>query len=87
MRLPQIPALLDLSGAAVIIEAMGYQKAIAHQIIAKEADYVLTLKDNHPALSEEVRLWLDTEMAQGRLAVREAIDKGHETVWKFAAIR
>ncbi len=38
---------------------------------------MLALKDNHPTLCEDVRLWLDTENAQGRLPVHETIDKNH----------
>ena len=56
---------------------MGCQKAIAETIISGQADYVLALKDNHPTLCEDVRLWLDTENAQGRLPVHETIDKNH----------
>jgi len=33
---------------------MGCQKKIAKQIIDKEADYVLALKDNHKTLHKEV---------------------------------
>ena len=48
-----IPALLetlDLSGCIITIDAMGTQKSIAEQIIAGNADYILSLKDNHPTL-------------------------------------
>jgi predicted transposase YbfD/YdcC len=37
-------SMLDLSGATVTIDAMGYQKDIAKVITEKEADYVLALK-------------------------------------------
>ncbi|WP_277752478.1 ISAs1 family transposase [Candidatus Methylobacter oryzae] len=37
----------------------------------------LALKDNHKSLCEDVRLWLDTETAAGRLPVHETLDKGH----------
>jgi predicted transposase YbfD/YdcC len=52
--LPALLKLLDLHGAIVTIDAMGTQKAIAEQIIAQEADYVLALKDNHPHLFADV---------------------------------
>lgn len=48
-----IPALLnvlDVSGCIVTIDAMGGQKAIAEQIVAQEAEYVLALKQNHGTL-------------------------------------
>jgi len=53
-----IPALLELlalEGATVTIDALGCQTAIAAQIVAQRADYVLALKDNHPTLHQEVR--------------------------------
>jgi len=52
-----IPALLDelsLKGAIVSIDAIGCQKNIADQIVAKEADYILALKGNQEELLEEV---------------------------------
>jgi predicted transposase YbfD/YdcC len=54
-----IPALLEvlaLSGCVVTIDAMGCQTAIAGKIVAKQADYVLALKDNQRTLCELVGL-------------------------------
>jgi len=75
--IPDLLALLELHGAVVTIDAMGCQKAIAQTLVEAGADYVLALKDNHPTLSEEVRLWLDTETARGRLPQPETVEKGH----------
>jgi predicted transposase YbfD/YdcC len=75
--IPDLLALLDLEGAVVSIDAMGCQKAIADQIVEAGADYVLALKDNHPILCEDVQLWLDTEVAGGRLPVQETVEKDH----------
>lgn len=59
-----IPALLErleLTGALVTIDAMGCQTEIAKAIRAKGADYLLSLKDNWPALCAEVeRFFADT---------------------------
>ena len=41
--IPAIPALLcqlELEGAEVTIDAMGYQQAIAEQVIAQKGDYI-----------------------------------------------
>src|SRR5512143_724249 len=75
--IPALLSLLDVRGAVVTIDAMGCQKAIAQDLVTAGADYVLTLKDNHPTLTEEVRLWLDTETAQGQLRQQETVEKGH----------
>jgi predicted transposase YbfD/YdcC len=44
--IPILLGMLDLKGAVVTIDAMGAQKEIAKDIIAKEADYILALKGN-----------------------------------------
>jgi predicted transposase YbfD/YdcC len=56
VAIPALLRLLDLDGATVTIDAMGCQTAIAAAIVARGADYVLALKDNHPTLHEEVRV-------------------------------
>jgi hypothetical protein len=56
---------------------MGCQKHIARTLIEAEADYLLALKENHKRLCEDVRLWLETETATGRLPVHETVDKDH----------
>ena len=77
VAIPGLLAMLELKGAVVTMDAMGCQKAIARQIAEAEADYVLALKDNHPTLCEDVRLWLDTEAAKGALPVHETVEKDH----------
>src|ERR1700693_4776588 len=51
--IPQLIDLLDLKDCVVTIDAMGCQKDIAARIVTKEADYVLALKENQPALYEQ----------------------------------
>lgn len=75
--IPELLSLLDLEGATVTIDAIGCQKAIAQQIVEAKADYVLALKDNHPQLHEEVKLWLETEQAQGHLPCLQTVEKDH----------
>lgn len=54
VAIPKLLALLDLQRAVVTIDAMGCQTAIAQQIIAGGADYVLAVKDNQPALARKL---------------------------------
>jgi hypothetical protein len=54
--IPALLRLLALGGSTVTIDAMGCQTAIAAQVVEQGADYVLALKDNHPAPHERVRL-------------------------------
>jgi predicted transposase YbfD/YdcC len=58
--IPELLKVLDLSGAIVTLDAIGCQKEIAAQIHAAGGDYVLTLKENHETLYNDVQqLFLD----------------------------
>jgi predicted transposase YbfD/YdcC len=52
--IPELLRLVDIKGAIITTDAMGAQKAIAGQIIAGEADYVLALKGNQETLHQAV---------------------------------
>ncbi|MGZ3798129.1 MAG: ISAs1 family transposase [Pseudobdellovibrionaceae bacterium] len=54
--IPELLALLDLSGSIVTIDAMGCQRAIAEQIQEAKADYVLSLKGNQGILHDDIKL-------------------------------
>jgi predicted transposase YbfD/YdcC len=47
---------LGLEGATGTIDALGWQPAIARQLVEQGADYVLALKGNQPTVPEHVRL-------------------------------
>jgi predicted transposase YbfD/YdcC len=82
--IPVLLRLLALEGATVTIDAMGCQTAIARQIVAQQADYVLALKDNHEKLHDRVeRAFADADTAVGTtlpladLTPHTTHDKGH----------
>lgn len=75
--IPGLLAQLNLAGAVVTIDAMGCQKSIAKIIVDQQADYVLALKENHPTLHDDVKLWLDDNDAQGYVRMHETIEKDH----------
>ena len=52
--IPKLLEMLDLKGAFVTIDAMGCQKEIAQKIVDQGGDYLLTVKDNHPQLKEDL---------------------------------
>jgi len=72
--IPALLKLLDLSGCIITIDAMGTQKEIAQQIIEAKADYVLTLKKNHPTLYEQVSSWFKAAQAQGFAGIEHSYD-------------
>ena len=59
--IPELLEMLELSGCIVTIDAIGCQKAIAHQITESGADYVLALKQNQPQLYEAVETMFTLE--------------------------
>jgi predicted transposase YbfD/YdcC len=52
--IPRLLELLDLHGALVTIDAMGCQKEIARQVVARGGDYVLAVKDNQEHLKQDI---------------------------------
>ncbi len=72
-----IPALLDLldvSGHIITIDAMGCQRSIAKKIQDKGADYVLALKGNQGRFNDDIRLFMESEVAK---SVSTAITSTH----------
>lgn len=65
--IPELLRLVDITGAIITIDAMGTQKAIAEQIVAGGADYVLALKGNQETLHQAVIDYID-EQLEGDLA-------------------
>ena len=60
--IPQLLEALEVAGCIVTIDAMGCQTNIAEQIIDREAEYVLALKENQGHLYEDVEhLFADLE--------------------------
>jgi predicted transposase YbfD/YdcC len=79
--IPQLIDLLDLKDCVVTIDAMGCQRDIAARIVAKEADYVLALKENQPGLYEQVTAHFVQEFdegnATGKLRHHREVETGH----------
>ena len=88
--IPALLALLDVKDQVVTIDAMGCQRAIAHQIQDQGADYILALKGNQETLHEQVRLFLETEAAKPASEaigkVYEDVDAGHGRIEKRRCI-
>lgn len=65
VAIPELLELLILKGCIVTLDAMGCQKNIVKQIRAQEADYVITVKGNHPQLHEHLKAAFATADAVG----------------------
>ncbi|WP_414552004.1 ISAs1 family transposase [Anabaena sp. CCY 0017] len=82
--IPALLEMLDISGCIITIDAMGTQKSIAEKIIAADSDYILSLKDNHPTLHQQVKNWFKTAQSNGFKDVdvsrSQRIEKGHHRI-------
>jgi predicted transposase YbfD/YdcC len=82
--IPRLLHLLDLHGAIVTIDAMGCQNEIARQIVEQGGEYVLALKENQPALYEDVTLYFEDARQQGCAGLphgyHQEVDGGHGRV-------
>lgn len=80
-----IPILLDqlaLQGCLVTMDAIGCQKAIAHKVIERQADYLLCVKKNQKTLYRDIEKHFTTYWEthpQDTLGVgfAEQIEQGH----------
>jgi predicted transposase YbfD/YdcC len=65
--------LIDVTGAIITMDAMAAQTEIIRLIRQKKADYVVTLKKNHPTLYKQVNAWFETARANqfGEIEVSE----------------
>lgn len=77
---PELLDLLDVEGAIVTADAMNCQKEITRKIRERKADYVLSLKENQPALYADAKLYF-RDFA-GETAVYETREKGHGRIEK-----
>jgi predicted transposase YbfD/YdcC len=79
--IPELLRLVELKGAIITIDAMGTQKAIAEQIVASGADYVLALKGNqetlHQAVIDHLDQHLDNDFADAQARRHGTTEKGH----------
>lgn len=79
--IPELLKLLELQGCIVTIDTMGTQKAIAEQIIEKEADYLLALKGNQGTLHEDVQLYFEDaeeeDFSVSKFDYHKTVNKDH----------
>ena len=77
--IPELLNWLDVRGAMVTIDAMGWKKDITKKIAEKGGDYFIALKGNQDTLFEDVKLYFEqpTVNAKKTMQIAETLDKGH----------
>jgi predicted transposase YbfD/YdcC len=79
--IPELLQALEISSCIITIDAMGCQKEIAADIVDQDADYILSLKENHGNLYADVELLFD-DLEESQFTAYEydyerTINKGH----------
>jgi len=76
---PELLDMIEVKGSIVTIDAMGCQQEIAKKIVDKEADYVLSLKDNQPSLCQDVAsIFEQAEQSQYKKMIhKQKLEKVH----------
>jgi predicted transposase YbfD/YdcC len=67
--------LLDITDATITMDAMGCQFAIADKIVGVEADYVLALKGNQGEFHDDIKLFLETHLANEFKNIAHTVSK------------
>lgn len=79
--IPKLLDMLEINGCIVTIDAIGTQKDIAEKIISKNADYILSLKENQKNMYKDVKLYLD-DICKDKDVINSSnyhktVEKGH----------
>jgi predicted transposase YbfD/YdcC len=79
--IPELLKMLAISGCIVTIDAMGTQTSIAKTIIDRQADYVLSVKENQGHLFEDISVLFAVDQASNfkyaTLDDYKTVNKGH----------
>ena len=59
--------MLNIKGCVVVADALNCQKETAKAIISQKADYLLSVKDNHPTLHEDILEYVQDAKLQGKM--------------------
>ena len=78
--IPELLAMLEIAGCIITIDAMGCQTEIAHQIVARQADYVLAVKENQGHLHQDMAYLFDLYLKEEHPL--SFVDGYHKTVDK-----
>jgi len=82
--IPELLKTIEICGCIVTIEAMGCQKNTAETIIARNGEYVFSLKGNQSNLHDDVKLVFETQKEHKFRDIRsdyfETVDADH---WKI----
>ena len=79
--IPELLKKLDIAGCTVTIDAIGCQSAIATQVVAAKADYLLAVKGNQERLLDDMKEAFATTPAT-EMSAHTTLEQGHGRIEK-----
>lgn len=85
--IPKLLTVLEIKGCIVTIDAMGCQKEIATQVIAKDADYLFGLKGNQSSTLGAVEMHFDTTKSEPESITTTDADHGRIETRNYQVVK
>jgi predicted transposase YbfD/YdcC len=81
----ELIAMLDLEGCIVVADAINCQKDTAKAIIKSEADYILSVKDNHEILKKDIEDYVQDDDLRKTMDTFSSVEKQSGRIEKRTA--
>jgi predicted transposase YbfD/YdcC len=76
----ELLGLLDIEGCLVVADALNCQKETAKVITDGKADYLLSVKDNHPTLKKDIEDYVKDESLRKTMDTHKVTEKNRERI-------
>ena len=76
---------LNIKGTMITADALNCQKETAEIIVKQKADYLFSVKDNHPNLKKDIEDFIQDEAMQNTMQSISKTEKGHGRIEKRTA--
>jgi predicted transposase YbfD/YdcC len=77
--------LLDIEGCLVVADALNCQKDTTKVIVKGKADYLLSVKDNHPTLKKDIEDYIQDDDLRKAMDTCEVIEKNRGRIERRAS--
>ncbi len=81
----ELLSLLDIEGCLVVADALNCQKDTAKAIVKGRADYLLSVKDNHPTLKEDIEDYVLDEALRKTMDSHTVTEKSRDRIERRTA--
>ena len=77
--------MLKLKGCVIVADALNCQKTTAKAIVSQGADYILSVKDNHPNLKKDIEDFVQDKQLRTSMKKATTTEKNRERIEKRTA--